>query len=1164
MDATVVTEDCAYLDAQKYLQENQKNNEEYWRNHLAKIEDRLDLSILLSNAVRNNTKNVNAKSLQNIITNHKQVQDSKSASLIIKNGLYQELKILSKKEGVTVNVLLQYVWHKVLKVYGSNNIQTASPIITVVGTTVSGRNLPINDIEGSVGLYINTLPLIVEHNDNTLSLIDEIKKVQLSVTEINTRSNINLAKLQKDGARLFDTLFIFENYPVPTIQENQDSNTSENHNNKHTETKLNIEFKKAVEKLDYPLAVIAYETSQTQELTFTIKYAGELFDSKAIESLLNITENILSQVTKASVNNNLNLKALRLEYLSQKEKDFILTTWNNTDASYPCEKTIHQLFEEEAEKTPDKIALIYENKQLSYGKLNSLSNQLSHFLRKEGVVLDNRVGISAPRGLELVIGMLATLKAGGAYVPLDPEYPEDRLNYMLEDAGIDVLLTVRELGSLYQPYKGKIIYLDDYTYLAEPTTNLALTVPPNALAYVIYTSGSTGRPKGVACNQDAFINRLYWGWTKYKFRPEETMCLQSSISFVDSTWDIFGSLAVGARLVMYKEELSKSIDAILDQCSANKVTRITLVPSLLKELIIQAQENPRILKNATKIPHWEVTGEQFHTYLAKDFKRLLNRQINFLDCYGATEATSVVYKDFTATTGAEYTTCLLSNTQIYILDTNLNQVPIGAIGELFIGGVSLARGYLNRPGLTAEKFIANPFSQRPGERLYKTGDLARYLPDGNIEFIGRVDHQVKIRGFRIELGEIESTISSVSGVKQTIVLAREDEPGQKRLVAYVVPNNQIPLDEEGGTNQQNLITDIRNECSKNLPDYMRPSQIMLLAEMPLTPNGKIDRKALPKPEGREGLEAYQAPEGLIENSLAFIWRELLQVERVGRNDNFFHLGGNSLLLVKMLYMIKKSLNIQVSIKDIYHTESLANLADIISVAHRGDIEINNIILNINKTAAKPIFLIHPIGGVSLSYVPLKRFLPKQHIIGINDPYFGCEISGFSSITDMSSHYVNVIKNSYDMNNCILGGWSFGGEVAYRMACQLEQDSKKISKLILFDSFSPKLHNLLVQEKDEESDVQKSDYLFKQSLKRNKVIRQNEEFPKFYGQVYLFKAIAYDSKVCEINNNIVSQQKDNGWGDYCDNITIVNVNLSHGELLEEENLHILIQELRNII
>jgi acyl carrier protein len=504
------------------------------------------------------------------------------------------------------------------------------------------------------------------------------------------------------------------------------------------------------------------------------------------------------------------------------------------------------------------------------------------------------------------------------------------------------------------------------------------------------------------------------------------------------------------------------------------------------------------------------------------------------------------------------------NTQIHILDSNLNQVPIGAIGEIFIGGVGLARGYLNRPGLTAEKFIANPLSNKPGERLYRTGDLARYLPDGNIEFIGRVDHQVKIRGFRIELGEIESAISSVNGVKQVIVLAREDEPGQKRLVAYIVPNNQILLDEEGETKQQNLITDIRQECSKNLPDYMRPSQIMLLAEMPLTPNGKIDRKALPKPEGREGLEAYQAPQGIIENSLASIWKELLQVERVGRNDNFFHLGGNSLLLVKMLYMIKKLLNIQVSIKNVHHAESLASLANIIFTAHKEGTQINNITLDINKTTAKPIFLIHPIGGLSLPYVPLKKLLPEQHIIGINDPYFGHENSGFSTITDMSSHYVSILKTLYDPNNCILGGWSFGGEVAYRMACQLEEDGEKINKVILFDSFSPRIHNLLVHEEGELSDEQKSDYFFKQSMKRNSDLRKNEDLPKFCGQVYLFKSIAYDPKLSEVNKNIISQQKHNGWDEYCRNITVININLSHGELFEEKNLHILIQEIKNII
>ena len=711
----------------------------------------------------------------------------------IPKATLDKLKIVSHKEEVTLFMLLLAAFQGLLSKYVNQQD-------IAIGTPIANRRA--NETEGLIGFFVNTLVIrsSIDVNNTFRDFLQRTKQTILSAYEhqdIPFEQLVETLNVDRDLRKhsLFQLFFVLQNNEMSDIA-------------LHNLDVSNI-FYANIKKSIFDLALNIVETEEGLYVNF--EYSKHLFDKKYIQEIAEKYNRYIEAILADPNTLMSNISILDNTELAQ------LATFNNTDAPYPRQKTIHQLFEEEAEKTPDKVALIYENKQLSYGTLNNRSNQLSHLLRKEGVVLDNRVGISAPRGLELVIGMLATLKAGGAYIPLDPEYPEDRLNYMLEDAGVDVLLTVGALSSLYQNYKGKIIYIDDYDYLAKPTTNLALTVPPEALAYVIYTSGSTGKPKGVACNQEAFINRLYWGWTKNNFHPDETMCLQSSISFVDSTWDIFGSLAIGARLVMYKEELSKSIEDILDQCSANKVTRITLVPSLLKELIIQAQENPRILKNAAKIPHWEVTGEQFHTYLAEDFKRLLNRQINFLDCYGATEATSVIYKDFTSTSGAEYTTCLLSNTQIYILDTNLNQVPIGAIGELFIGGVGLARGYLNRPGLTAEKFIANPLPNTPGERLYRTGDLARYLPDGNIEIMGRVDHQVKIRGFRIELGEIESAINQIDGIRNAVVTLDDDSDDHKRLIAYYVAHT--PSIENTSKQTHTLVGKWRDMYDQLYSDY---------------------------------------------------------------------------------------------------------------------------------------------------------------------------------------------------------------------------------------------------------------------------------------------------------------------------------------------------------
>ena len=601
-----------------------------------------------------------------------------------------------------------------------------------------------------------------------------------------------------------------------------------------------------------------------------------------------------------------------------------LTTWNNTEGLYPQNKGIHQLFEEKAEKTPDKIAVSYSNQQLSYKELKSRANQLAHHLKGLGVGSDTRVAVAIERSLEMVVSLLAILKAGGVYVPLDSEYPEERLNYILEDTEAKVLLTTSEFARLFSHYKGDVICLDrEREKISKKLViNLQHTSSPNDLVYIIYTSGTTGKPKGVGNTHQGLINRLLWTHDCYRITSHDSFLYSASVGFDIAVWEMLFPLTGGASLIIPLEQEKKDIHSLIKIIDRWKVTNIHFVPSYLSLFIdnIKGYEGQSLKQIITG-------GEVVLNELKLKCMRVLKNTALYL-AYGPTEvAISVTHWDCRKGESINKTSIgtPIFNTQIHILDTNLNQAPIGAIGELFIGGVGLARGYLNRPGLTAEKFIANPFSNTSGERMYRTGDLGRYLPDGNIEFIGRVDHQVKIRGFRIELGEIESTISSVSGVKQVIVLAREDEPGQKRLVAYVAPNNKVLLDEEGDTNQQSFITNIRQECSRTLPDYMRPSQIILLAEIPLTPHGKIDRKTLPKPEGREGLETYQAPEGLIESSLALIWKELLHVERVGRNDNFFHLGGDSIVSIHMVSRARK-MGIHFDVKQIFATPTIAGIA----------------------------------------------------------------------------------------------------------------------------------------------------------------------------------------------------------------------------------------------
>ncbi|MBL8676017.1 MAG: amino acid adenylation domain-containing protein, partial [Alphaproteobacteria bacterium] len=838
------------------------------------------------------------------------------------------LREAAKSLGVSLYSLMLACYYLMLRVYaGQDDI--------VIGSPVANRHY--SQIEHLIGFFVNTLALRINVAEDlidssrssihsTRKLRNFIKHIGSEVLEAQLHQDLPFEKLveelsiPKDTSRhpIFQVMFSLNSFR-DSERDKIDASCSEEES---VLTPCPLEGEDSGNIAKFDLETFIDDESNSSVLKGGFIYRVSLYKEDTVKRFINTYKEILLQVAEALTDEGSkdNFKIEDFTYLTQKEKDLILTQWNNTDVTYPCNKSIHQLFEEQVEKTPDKIALTFQNKQLSYATLNSRSNQLSHFLQKQGLKLDSRVGISAPRGIEFVTGMFAILKLGSAYVPLDPEYPEERLNYMLEDAGIEVLLTVRELSNLYEGYNGKIIYIDDYDYHLEPTCNLNLAVPSDVLAYVIYTSGSTGNPKGVGVCHQALINVVLSTGEKTGLLSQDIrLYAVTSTSFDVSGLDYYLPLINGGLVC-----ISSTNDAKVDEISKRIIFReqvncIQGTPSywtLLTDNEFKPLQNLKLLS----------AGEP----LTKQLFEKLSHLFEIHDLYGPTETTVyVTHHRVKDEVDIHSIGSPLFNTQIYILDQSLTQVPIGAIGQIFIGGDGLARGYINRPGLTAEKFIANPFSKNPGERLYGTGDLGRYLPNGNIEFLGRADQQVKMRGFRIELGEIENTISSVRGVEQVIVLAREDEPGQKRLVAYVVPSNLALFEGKEEISQQSLILDIRNECSNKLPDYMRPSQVMLLEKMPLTPNGKINRKALPIPEGREGLEVYQAPEGIIENSLASIWKELLQVERVGRNDNFFYLGGHSLIATRLISKIRQNESIEVPLRAVFEHPVLCDLAHVI-------------------------------------------------------------------------------------------------------------------------------------------------------------------------------------------------------------------------------------------
>jgi amino acid adenylation domain-containing protein len=675
------------------------------------------------------------------------------------------LKSLARQHHLTVNTVIQGAWALLLSRYsGESDV--------VFGATVSGRPPDLAGVESMVGLFINTLPMRVQLLE-TAQVLPWLKQLQAQHIDQNQHSYSSLTDIQgwssvPRGTPLFESILVLENYPdVSSLSEGKKS--------------LQIKTIESFERTNYPLTVVVVPD---QELLIQISYDTNRFDTETIVRMLGHFQTLLESIVA-----NPDQKISELPILTEPERHQLLVEWNNTKTEYPQDKCIHQLFEEQVEQSPDAIAVIFENQQLTYRELNTRANQLAHYLQTLGVGPEVLVGICLERSLEMIVGILGILKAGGAYVPLDPAYPQERLAFMLEDATVPVLLTQVSLVEKVSAPQLRVVYLDkDREEIAQqPQENLANRATVENLAYIIYTSGSTGNSKGVAIEHHSTIALVVWAKRIFNSEDLAGVLAATSICFDLSVFELFVPLSWGGKVILIQNALS-----LPTLSTATKVTLINTVPSVLSELL-QLQE---LLTSVRTI---NLAGEPLQSKLVqKIYQQDAVRQV--FNLYGPSEDTTystyalVKKQDKAITIG-----CPIDNTQVYILDSHLQPVPIGVSGELHIGGDGLARGYLNRPELTAEKFIPNPFSDEPGSRLYKTGDLARYLPDGNIEFLGRIDHQVKIRGFRIELGEVETALSQHSNVREAIVTVREDVPGDKRLVAYITSNlmpDRLPYQSE--------------------------------------------------------------------------------------------------------------------------------------------------------------------------------------------------------------------------------------------------------------------------------------------------------------------------------------------------------------------------------
>jgi surfactin family lipopeptide synthetase C len=801
----------------------------------------------------------------------------------------EQLQSAARQHHLTLNNLVQGAWALLLARYsGENDV--------VFGATVSGRPPTLDRVDSIVGLLINTLPIRVQVN-GTAELLPWLKQLQAQAFEREPYAYFSLAEIQQlsdipPGMPLFESILVFENYPLDSTEPDR----------KKT---LELSDLRCFERTNYPLTLVINPDSQ---LAGRIVYDSSRFEQQTIDRLIGHFQTLL-----AGMFTNLHQHLSKLSLLSAEESAQLILQESQqqpADIHYQC---IHNLFEAQVEKTPDAVAIVFEQQQLTYRELNNRANQLAHYLQSLGVKPEVRVGICVDRSIAMVIAIIAILKAGGAYVPLDPTYPSARLVLMIADVQTPIVLTQTHLRDRLPIDRQIVINLDtDWKIIAQhKIDNLDSEVNPENLAYITYTSGSTGTPKGTEIPHRSIIG-LIVGVDYIHIDADQIWLQHSSISWDMLTWELWTPLVYGGRCVLYPEKIPTPEG--LSQIIKSQGVNILFLTTALFNLMIDTMP-----EGLSEIKQLMFGGESVSVpHVLRALELLPGTQI--LHGYGPCECTVItscypIPQKLDRNVRSIPIGKPIGDRTIYLLDRDLNRVPIGVAGELYVGGASVAIGYLNQPALTREKFMTNPFLE--GDTLYKTGDLVCRLPDGNLEFLGRIDTQIKLRGFRIELAEIEAVLSQHPEIDRVVVTLREDEPENKYLVAYIVAKNNSPT-----------TSTLRNFLKEKLPDYMIPAAFVLLAALPLTPNAKIDRSALPAPDtSQRNLEVeFVAPRTPTEQELATIWAEVLRLEQVGIHDNFFELGGHSLLATQVISRLREAFLLDFSLRYLFENPTIAELS----------------------------------------------------------------------------------------------------------------------------------------------------------------------------------------------------------------------------------------------
>jgi amino acid adenylation domain-containing protein len=814
-------------------------------------------------------------------------------SIELSRELTQGLKALSQSEGVTPFMTLLAAFQTLLYRYtGQKHL--------VVGSPIAGRNRA--ETEGLIGFFVNTLLFRADLSGNPTfrEVLHRLRKAALDAYE---HQDLPFEKLVEElkperslsHSPLFQVMFVLQNAPGTAWQ---------------LEGLKVSPVTVGRETAKFDLTLFMQESGDG--LTGSLQYSTDLFSEQRIIRMLGHLEVLLQGIVS-----NPQQAISVLPILGAGEKHRVLVEWNATEKEYPGDKCLHQLFEDQVDRSPEAAAVIWENQQLTYRDLNARANQLAHHLRKRGVGPDVLVGICLERSLEMLVTLLGILKAGGAYVPLDPDYPEARVAFMLEDSQTSVVIAARKFAERFRTGRATPVCLDDERLQLEQesTANPAASAVGENLAYVIYTSGSTGAPKGVMVAHKSVVNYLCWFNQIEPLAELQRLPVVSKPTFDGSLKQLFAPLLRGQAVWMLPEEVISEPILLIKELCAPSSTGFNCVPSLWDALLDVVESN-RALVSTGSPAVLLLGGEQSSAALVhRTIAAFPN--IEIWNVYGPAESTANAIAGRITATETITLGRPIANTETLILDSNLQPVPVGVPAEIYIGGDGLARGYRGQPDLTADRFIPNPLSNKPGARLYKTGDIGLYRPDGRIEFIGRTDDQVKIRGFRVELGEIETVLRQHALVRDAVVIAREQAPGARQLAAYVVsnPGTTLPAGE------------LRSFLKQKLPEYMLPSALVFLDSLPLTASGKVDRLALPDPGDSQSdlKQLFAPPRDTVEKLIAEIWAEILKLEQVSINDNFFDLGGHSLLAIQVVSRLRKTFATEVSVRTLFENPTVAEL-----------------------------------------------------------------------------------------------------------------------------------------------------------------------------------------------------------------------------------------------